>query len=99
MNDKITVPEYDEEDTEGTVIEVPTAAKLLLLRNAGAGKLRVHTDLPLTATEQAKGFPLCPNADDADKGEAYSFTGGEGAQNTLYVTADAVSAVYVMTRS
>lgn len=99
MNDKLTIPEYDHTDIAGTVIEVPTATKLLLLRNAGAGKVRVHTDMPLTAEAQAKGFPLCPNATDADQGECYPFGHTDGVQNTLWLTADAASAAYVLARS
>ena len=99
MNDKLTIPAYDHTDTETTVIEVPTATKLLLIRNAGAGKVRVHTEIPTSDADQLKGFPLCADATDADKGECYPFGSTDGIQNTLWLTADATSSAYVLARS
>jgi hypothetical protein len=97
MNYKLDIPTFNAADP-ATVVEVPPAAKLKLLRNGGTTLLRVHSERPADAPNQQKGWPLNADAATPTKGEALPQS--VAAYNQMFVTSDGGAGVlYVMTES
>lgn len=98
---KYTIPAFDATNAgtiAASIIAIPwdSARKLLPPRVTGANKVYLSLAVP-TAANFDDGYPLGPNADDAELGEALVISNEDGAQSHLYVTATSASEVRTLT--
>lgn len=93
---KYTVPAFDNTNATtiaASIVEIPPNRTFRGLRVTAANKVYVHTAKPTTSQEHLDGFPLGPNATDAELGEVLPLDIEAGGYNTLYVTAASASQV------